>query len=114
MFLSERRDLDHVVSMGNILKYFCNFTLFRILFHKICFTFVGGLGRAVLVGSCLTLAIDVDATPTEVIAQMRALRGPRAVQSVKQYNFINEYRELSINDEQLGYRDDDNESCVSR
>ena len=45
---------------------------------------------------------------------MRALRGPRAVQSVKQYNFINEYRELSISEEQLGYRDDDNESCVSR
>ena len=45
---------------------------------------------------------------------MRALRGPRAVQSVKQYNFINEYRELSINEEQLGCRDDDNESCVSR
>ena len=76
--------------------------------------FLGGLGRAVLVGACLTLAMDVDATPTEVISQMRALRGPRAVQSVKQYNFINEYRDLSINEEQLGYRDDDNESCVSR
>lgn len=81
----------------------------RVLIH--CY---GGLGRAVLVGACLTLAIDVDATPTEVISQMRLLRGPRAVQSVKQYNFINEYRELSITEEQLGYRDDDNESCVSR
>ena len=67
-----------------------------------------------MVGACLTLAIDVDATPTEVIAQMRALRGPRAVQSVKQYNFINEYRELSINEEQMGCGDDDTESCVSR
>ena len=76
--------------------------------------FLGGLGRAVLVGACLTLAIDVDATPAEVISQMRALRGPRAVQSVKQFNFINEYRELSINEDQIGYRDDDNESCVSR
>ena len=62
----------------------------------------------------MTLAIDVDVTPNEVITQMRALRGPRAVQSVKQYNFINEYRELSISEEQLGCRDDDNESCVSR
>ena len=58
--------------------------------------FLGGLGRAVLVGACLTLAMDVDATPTEVISQMRALRGPRAVQSVKQYNFINEYSQNNL------------------
>ena len=89
--------------------WFLRFCVKRLLIFPL-----GGLGRAVLVGSCLTLAIDVDATPTEVIAQMRALRGPRAVQSVKQYNFINEYRELSINEEHLAYRDDDNESCVSR
>ena len=82
--------------------------------HQSSLNFIGGLGRAVLVGACLTLAIDVDATPTEVISQMRALRGPRAVQSVKQFNFINEYRELSIAEDQLGYRDDDDESCVSR
>ena len=82
---------------------------------NLCFIqILGGLGRAVLVGACLTLAIDADATPTEVIAQMRALRGPRAVQSVKQFNFINEYRELSVNENQLGCRDDDDESCVSR
>ena len=97
-----------------IVKLIARAIRVTLIWPKPISMFPGGLGRAVLVGACLTLAMDVDATPTEVISQMRALRGPRAVQSVKQYNFINEYRELSINEEQLGYRDDDNESCVSR
>ena len=42
---------------------------------------------------------------------MRELRGPRAVQSVKQYNFISEFRELCIKAENFDY---DDEGCVSR
>ncbi len=33
-------------------------------------------------------------TPDEAIARIRALRGPRAIQSVKQYNLVHEYRQL--------------------
>ena len=55
--------------------------------------------------------LDEDLTPEDVIIQMRELRGPRAVQSVKQYNFINEFRELCHKAESLEYED---EGCVSR
>ena len=57
------------------------------------------------------IVLDEDLTPEDVIIQMRELRGPRAVQSVKQYNFINEFRELCHKAESLEYED---EGCVSR
>ena len=44
-------------------------------------------------------------------SQLRELRGPRAVQSVKQYNFISEFRDLIVEAENLEAED---ESCVSR
>lgn len=79
----------------------------RVLIH--CY---GGLGRAVLVAACLMLAIDSEVAPEQVIGQMRALRGPRAVQSVKQYNFINDYRDLTIRAQHGS--DDDDDGFVSR
>ena len=79
--------------------------------HRVLIHCYGGLGRAVLVAACLLQVIDEDLTPDDTISQMRELRGPRAVQSVKQYNFINEFRELCIKAENLEYED---EGCVSR
>ena len=49
--------------------------------------------------------------------QLRTLRGARAVQSVKQYNFINEYRDLRQQALEFGYGggySTDEERCVSR
>ena len=34
-------------------------------------------------------------SPDEAIDRLRGLRGPRAIQSAKQYNFVQDYRELS-------------------
>jgi len=81
----------------------------RILIH--CF---GGMGRAVLIGCCLVMDLDEDIAPSEVIEQVRTLRGPRAVQSVKQYNFINEYRDLRAQALQMSYYSSDDERSVSR
>lgn len=53
----------------------------------------GGLGRSCLVAACLLLALDKSLEPEMAISRLRDIRGPAAVQSVKQYNFINEYRE---------------------
>ena len=61
--------------------------------------------------ACLLQVIDEDLTPDDAISQMRELRGPRAVQSVKQYNFISEFRDLCIKAENFDYED---EGCVSR
>lgn len=79
--------------------------------HRVLIHCYGGLGRAVLVAACLVMTIDEDVFTDEVITQMRELRGPRAVQSVKQYNFISEFRDLIVEAENQEFED---ESCVSR
>lgn len=66
----------------------------RVLIH--CY---GGLGRTGLIGACLLLSLDDKLHPDEAISQIRNIRGPRAVQSVKQYNFIHEFRDLRALDE---------------
>ena len=81
---------------------------YRVLIH--CF---GGMGRAVVIGCCLMMDLDEDVSPSEVIEQIRALRGPRAVQSVKQYNFINEYRQLREQAKDMMHSSDE-ERSVSR
>lgn len=53
----------------------------------------GGLGRSCLIAACLLLWLDDKITPEEAIALVRAARGPRAIQTIKQYNFVNEFRE---------------------
>jgi len=61
----------------------------RLLVH--CY---GGLGRTCLVVACYLLGLDSTLAPEAVIAILRSLRGPRAVQTVRQYNMIMEYRGL--------------------
>ena len=55
----------------------------------------GGLGRTGVVAACLLLSVDEHMTPEEAVDRLRALRGPRAIASVKQYNFVHEFRQLS-------------------
>jgi len=55
----------------------------------------GGLGRTGVVAACLLLSVDHDMSPAEAIERIRALRGPRAVQTMKQLNFVQEYRRLA-------------------
>ncbi|KAL4238506.1 Cyclin-dependent kinase inhibitor 3 [Mactra antiquata] len=54
----------------------------------------GGLGRASLVAVCTLLVIDESLEPEKAIEKIRELRGPGAIQSVKQYNFVCEFRQL--------------------
>ena len=63
----------------------------RLLIH--CY---GGLGRTCLVAACFLLAIDASLTPEIVIQLLRNIRGPRAVQTVRQYNMIMEFRSLQM------------------
>ena len=60
----------------------------RVLLH--CST---GLGRACTVAACLLLHVQEELTADEAVEAVRRLRGPRAVQSVRQFNFIHEYRD---------------------
>ncbi|XP_075700276.1 cyclin-dependent kinase inhibitor 3 isoform X2 [Rhinoderma darwinii] len=53
----------------------------------------GGLGRSGLIAACLLLRLDDKITPEEAINLVRGARGPAAVQTIKQYNFVNEFRE---------------------
>ncbi|XP_052769298.1 cyclin-dependent kinase inhibitor 3-like isoform X2 [Mya arenaria] len=54
----------------------------------------GGLGRSCLVAVCTLLILDESLKAEEAIFKVRELRGPGAIQSVKQYNYACEYRSL--------------------
>lgn len=58
----------------------------KLLVH--CF---GGFGRAGLVAACAVILQCPEMSRDDVIAYLRGLRGPRTIQSVKQYNFIQEF-----------------------
>nr|XP_022334262.1 LOW QUALITY PROTEIN: cyclin-dependent kinase inhibitor 3-like [Crassostrea virginica] len=53
----------------------------------------GGLGRSCVVAACFLMTLDSEMTPEKAIEKMKELRGPRAVQTVKQFNYINEFRQ---------------------
>ena len=59
----------------------------RLLVH--CY---GGLGRTCLIVAAFLLSIDPHMTPEYVIDLLREKRGSRAVQTVRQYNMIMDFR----------------------
>ncbi|XP_034050901.1 cyclin-dependent kinase inhibitor 3 [Thalassophryne amazonica] len=53
----------------------------------------GGLGRSALIIACLLLHLSSTLTPNEAIEFLRQHRGGGAIQTIKQYNFVHEFRE---------------------
>ncbi|KAM8921259.1 cyclin-dependent kinase inhibitor 3 [Pelodytes ibericus] len=53
----------------------------------------GGLGCSCLIAACLLLYLSDTITPEEAIGHVRMLRGSGAIQTIKQYNFLNDFRE---------------------
>ncbi|TRY56418.1 hypothetical protein DNTS_025697 [Danionella cerebrum] len=53
----------------------------------------GGMGRSGLIAACLLLQLSVAMTPSAALEIVRELRGGGAIQTVKQYNFLQEFRE---------------------
>lgn len=53
----------------------------------------GGLGRSGLIAACLLLQLSATMTPNAAIHILRQHRGSGAIQTVKQYNFLHEFRE---------------------
>ncbi|KAM5130017.1 cyclin-dependent kinase inhibitor 3 isoform 2-T2 [Mantella aurantiaca] len=60
----------------------------RTLIH--CY---GGLGRSCLIAACLLMYVSDTITPQEAIGLVQAARGSGAIQTIKQYNFVNDFRE---------------------
>ncbi|XP_078001039.1 cyclin-dependent kinase inhibitor 3-like [Glandiceps talaboti] len=54
----------------------------------------GGLGRSCLIAVCLMLLLDSNMEAEQAIQRIRELRGSGAIQTVKQYNFVNDFRKL--------------------
>ncbi|XP_061437837.1 cyclin-dependent kinase inhibitor 3-like isoform X1 [Lethenteron reissneri] len=61
----------------------------RVLVH--CY---GGLGRSCLLAACFLLRISESLSPEDAIAALRELRGRAAIQTLQQYNFLHDFREL--------------------
>ncbi|NXP51822.1 CDKN3 inhibitor, partial [Heliornis fulica] len=53
----------------------------------------GGLGRSCLIAACLLLQLSDALTPQQVIDNLRNLRGSGAIQTIKQYNYLHDFRE---------------------
>nr|CAD7442264.1 unnamed protein product [Timema bartmani]CAD7463168.1 unnamed protein product [Timema tahoe] len=62
--------------------------------HKVLVHCFGGLGRAAVVVACYLMTLDSQMEPKTVIELIRQTRGARAIQTVKQYNFINDFHKL--------------------
>ncbi|GAA6070436.1 cyclin-dependent kinase inhibitor 3 isoform X1 [Tachysurus ichikawai] len=86
----------------------CLHTQRRTIIH--CY---GGLGRSGLIAACLLLQLSVSMTPTNAIEILRELRGGGAIQTVKQYNFLHEFRE-KFAAHQKTKESGTSERCVSR
>uniref|UniRef100_T1JGM7 protein-tyrosine-phosphatase n=1 Tax=Strigamia maritima TaxID=126957 RepID=T1JGM7_STRMM len=54
----------------------------------------GGLGRSCFLVACFMLEMDESLSPDRVIDIFRSIRGAGAIQTVKQYNFIQDFRKL--------------------
>nr|XP_058957366.1 cyclin-dependent kinase inhibitor 3-like isoform X1 [Pocillopora verrucosa] len=55
---------------------------------------VSGLGISCLVAAILLLSLDETLSPDHVISKLRQIRGQRAFQTIKEYNFVLEFRDL--------------------
>ncbi|XP_029807385.1 cyclin-dependent kinase inhibitor 3 isoform X2 [Suricata suricatta] len=53
----------------------------------------GGLGRSCLVAACLLLYLSDAVSPQQAIDSLRDLRGSGAIQTIKQYNYLHEFRD---------------------
>ncbi|XP_072222186.1 cyclin-dependent kinase inhibitor 3 [Leuresthes tenuis] len=53
----------------------------------------GGLGRSALIAACLLLQLSLTMTANKAIEILREHRGGGAIQTVKQYNFLHEFRD---------------------
>ncbi|XP_010370357.1 cyclin-dependent kinase inhibitor 3 isoform X1 [Rhinopithecus roxellana] len=53
----------------------------------------GGVGRSCLVAACLLLYLSDTISPEQAIDSLRDLRGSGAIQTIKQYNYLHEFRD---------------------
>ncbi|CAH1792013.1 unnamed protein product [Owenia fusiformis] len=79
-------------TIGNLVKMLEQLKLNLMEGKKSLIHCFGGLGRACLVACCFLLYMDPTCTPEVAIAKVQQIRGPRAIQSVKQYNQIHDFR----------------------
>ncbi|XP_059551466.1 cyclin-dependent kinase inhibitor 3 isoform X4 [Myotis daubentonii] len=53
----------------------------------------GGIGRSCLVAACLLLYLSDTVSPQQAIDSLRDLRGSGAIQTIKQYNYLHDFRD---------------------
>ncbi|KAM4830657.1 cyclin-dependent kinase inhibitor 3 isoform X4 [Urocitellus parryii] len=53
----------------------------------------GGLGRSCLVAACLLLYLSDTVSPQQAIDSLRDVRGSGAIQTIKQYNYLHDFRD---------------------
>ncbi|XP_071485596.1 cyclin-dependent kinase inhibitor 3-like [Diadema antillarum] len=83
-----------VPSPGNCLKMLDEIRLNLVAERGTLVHCYGGIGRAALIAACLLLMVDEYMDWKDAITKIRQLKGSRAIQTVKQYNFVNDFRKM--------------------
>jgi len=65
--------------------------------HRVLIHCYGGLGRTGVFAACFLLSLDKSLLPETAISYIRNSRGARAIQTVRQWNFVQDYRNFEKN-----------------
>jgi len=83
----EQEMLDLILDLRTIMQ--CNG---KSLIH--CF---GGFGRTGVLAACFLMSLDPSMSAEAAIGHVRSLRGSRAIQTVRQWNFVQDFRTVEKN-----------------
>lgn len=78
--------------VDNLMKIFEQLELNLNAGKKTLMHCYAGLGRSCLVAACFMMYHNPELDPEKAIENIRSIRGHSAVQSIKQYNFITDFR----------------------
>jgi protein-tyrosine phosphatase len=82
-----------VVPSNNVCKQLCNWLIDAIDINKenVCIVSLSGLGRPGTLSACYLMSRNLKVDPATAIALVRDGRGPRALDSEAEVNFINSF-----------------------
>ena len=61
------------------------------------FSLSSGFGRTGVLAACYLMSLDSNLAPETAINHVRQLRGVRAIQTVRQWNFVQDFRSVEKN-----------------
>ncbi|GFO16882.1 cyclin-dependent kinase inhibitor 3 [Plakobranchus ocellatus] len=86
-----------IPEIGDLMKLLDDIRVCLLAGKKTILHCYGGIGRSCAVAACLMMLMDSTLSHEDAKKKLKTLRGDAAIRSVKQYNFVNEFRDLLNN-----------------